>query len=102
MSSKWFEMAKQALEPGDEVQKSYPASHIGQSGYLVMSKSKLLFVSEKGFFKKNYNVDLEVPYNKVDEIQHDKNRLTLVVGKTRYEFVSGYASAMEKSLKDLK
>ena len=98
----WADMVKQALESGDEIQKSYTASYNGQSGYLVMSNQKLVFVSEKGFFKKNYNIDLEVTYDKVDEIRRDRNRLTLVEGTNIYELTSAYASAVEKSLKDLK
>ena len=88
--------------PDDTVQDIFNASHNDQNGYIMLSQKKLLFVSEKGFCRKIYNLVLEVPYDVVDEIRHIGNVLTLLVKGKRHVFKSGYASVMEQSIKDLK
>jgi len=97
-----MDTAKKALEPTDEVQKNYSGSHNGQDGYVILSNRKLLFVSEKGIFKKIYNLVLEVPYDKIDEIIRNGNALTLIEEEKKHIFKTGYADAIERSIKHYK
>ena len=95
-------MAKKTIKPDDEVQYIYySVSHNDQSGCVVLSNRKLLFVSEKGFFKKTYDVVFEMSIGKFDEITKNGNVLTLVEGEKRHLFKSGYVSAIERTIKSL-
>jgi hypothetical protein len=90
------------FRPTDEVQNIFEASHNNQHGYVLLTKKKLLFVREKGFLKRSYNLDLDVPYNIVDELRCIGHMLTFLVREKRYSFKSGSAGTMEHSLRTLK
>jgi hypothetical protein len=85
---------KDKFDPEDLVQKSYVARYEGKHGLFVMSKKKLLFVEEKGFMHKSYNLILEIPYNKIRE-NHIENKSKLIlteVGGKKYSFTFNDAS----------
>jgi len=90
------------FKPYDEVQNIFNASHNDQKGFVLLSKKKFLFVSEKGFIRRIYDLDLEVPYDIVDDIRCIGNVLTFLVEGKRQVFKSGHASVMEQSIKNLK
>ena len=71
MSKPWYDMASGKLGPSDIIQKSYTCTLDKKYGYLCLSKEKLLFVSSKGFLKKSYNVELNVPYTDLREVKLD-------------------------------
>lgn len=104
ISSKRLETAKERLEPGDDVQKSYTGHLDKKSGSLIGSNSKLLFVEEKGFLSKTYNVVLDIPYEKVKEftpVDRYKLRITDTEGE-HHEFVSDiHASTVDTAMKEL-
>jgi hypothetical protein len=97
-------MAKERLESGDEVQRSYLGKLDNKYGALVGSNSKIVFVEEKGFLSKSYKVVLDLPYEGVKEctpIDRYKLRITDQEGK-QHEFVSDLnASTIDDGLKDL-
>jgi hypothetical protein len=104
ISSKRLEMAKERLERGDEVQRSYLGKLDNKYGALLGSNSKLVFVEEKGFLSKSYNVILDLPYEGIREctpVDRYKLRITDQEGG-QHEFVSDLnASTIDDSLKDL-
>ena len=71
MSKPWYDLATGKLDPTDRIQKTYSCSFEKKNGYLCLSNDKLLFVSVKGFLKKSYNVELDVPYNELNEVKLD-------------------------------
>ena len=71
MSKPWHDMASGKLGPSDIIQKTYMCTLDKKYGYLCLSKEKLLFVSSKGFLKKSYNVELNVPYTDLREVKLD-------------------------------
>jgi DNA-directed RNA polymerase subunit RPC12/RpoP len=73
VASKYIEFAEARLEKGDEVKRSFSGKFEGERGHLLMSKKKLLFVSEKGFINKEYNLLLEIPYDKIDEVKKESD-----------------------------
>lgn len=104
ISSKRLETAKERLEPGDEVQRSYTGHLDEKSGSLIGSNSKLIFVEEKGFLSKTFNVVLDLPYEKVKEftpVDRYKLSITDTEGE-HHEFVSDiHASTVDRTLKEL-
>lgn len=68
------------------------------------SNSKLVFVEEKGFLSKTYDVVLDLPYENVKEctsVDRYKLRITDSEGR-QHEFVSDIsASLVDNALKDL-
>ena len=102
--SKRLELARERLEPGDDVQKSYEGRLNNRGGSLMGSKSKLVFVEEKGFLSKTYDVVLDLPYENVREfksVDRYKLRITDSEGK-EHEFVSSISASMfDKALKEL-
>ena len=77
MSIKWLELAKQKLDPKDRVQRDYEVRFDGKTGWLVMSFRKLLFVEEKGFLRKKYDLRLDLPYENIDNIVLERNQLVI-------------------------
>ena len=71
MSKPWYDLATGKLDPTDRIQKTYSCSFDKKNGYLCLTNDKLLFVSVKGFLKKSYNVELDVPYNELNEVKLD-------------------------------
>ncbi len=97
------ELAKSKLEPGDQVQKTYVARLDGKYGHLMMSNTKLIFVEETGFLRKAYNLTLELPYEKIGEVNAARNQLALTEagGRKRSFTVEISASLVETSLREL-
>ena len=55
-------IVEESLGPEDKTQKSYEGKIDGAYGIMSMSKRKLIFITEKGFFRKSYNLVLDLPY----------------------------------------
>jgi hypothetical protein len=105
MAPKWRDMAERNLEKGDEIEKSYPAELQGQNGYILMSKKKLQFISEEGFLRKSYDLMIDLPYERIEDIsQGGKYELDIMDDegkKHRFETGGLVASIPEKNLKEL-
>jgi len=71
MSKPWYDLATGKLDPSDSIQKTYSCSLDKKNGYLCLANDKLVFVSVKGFLKKTYNVELDVPYPELNEVKLD-------------------------------
>ena len=105
MAHKWYDIAEKKLDTEDEIQISYLGKLDGEYGYLCLSKRKLLFVNQEGFFRKSYKLTLVIPYEEIGRISHEgryKLNLIDVEGK-KHDFVTSDLpeSIIEKSLKDL-
>jgi hypothetical protein len=57
---------EKTLAPEDTIQKSYRVRYDLFEGFLVLSKTRLLFMREQGFFRPRYTVTLEIPYKNID------------------------------------
>jgi hypothetical protein len=105
MSQKFVSVLKDKLEAKDEVQRSFPVSYDGKSGYIALSQMKVLFVEETGLFSKNYNVIIDVPYTNVDAIATKGDRQLIISekGSTTHSFTSNEVSpsVIEQYLKEL-
>lgn len=73
MVDKWLEMGQKNLEQGDTIERTYPAMYNRKSGYLLVAKKKLMFVSEEGLFGKKYNMMFDMPYQRIGNIAQTKN-----------------------------
>lgn len=104
MSKPWYDMASGKLGPSDTIQKTYTCTIDKKYGYLCLSNEKLLFVSSKGFLKKLYNVELDVPYTDLKEVKLDsrfKMNLGHQTGESLIETSDLSAKTVMHSLKDL-
>lgn len=104
MSDKVIEIVKNKLDKNDVMQKIYTANYDRKSGYISMSKSKVLFVEEKGFFSKSYNILVDLPYEKISKISLENNQLVLTMtAGANYKFTSSdvQVSIIEKALNEL-
>jgi len=77
VSIKWLELAKKKLDPKDRVQREYEVRFDGKTGWLVMSFRKLLFVEERGFLRKQYNLLLDLLYENIDNIALERDQLVI-------------------------
>ena len=97
-------MAAGKLETSDSIQKTYTCALDKKNGYLCLSKDKLVFVNSKGFLKKSYNVELDVPYTDLKEIKLDSRyKLNLVHqdGESLFETSELTAKTVMKAMQDL-
>ena len=62
-------IVEESLGPEDKTQKSYEGKIEGAYGIMSMSKRKLIFITEKGIFRKSYNLVLDLPYEKIKSIR---------------------------------
>jgi len=102
MDKKIIDTIKSVLEPTEGIVHDYDASSDGQSGRILLSDKKLLFVREKGFLKKTYDLITDLAYNQIDTITRTGSTLTLSKGEESHSFTSGFASRIEEDLKKLK
>ncbi len=65
MAQNWYKEAEKALEPGDEIQKSFPGYLDGERGYLIISKKRLMFQNVKGLLSKKYKITMNLPLESV-------------------------------------
>ncbi|MCX6648970.1 MAG: hypothetical protein NTV61_06225 [Candidatus Bathyarchaeota archaeon] len=61
----WKDEVQKSLESGDHMDKEYEGTYKGSFGYLALTGRKVVFVSEKGLFKKTYTKLLDIPYGSV-------------------------------------
>ena len=104
MSKPWYDIASGKLDPSDKIQKTYTCTIDKKYGYLCLSNDKLLFVSSKGFLKKTYNVELEVPYTDLKEVKLDgryKMKLVHQAGESLIETSDLSAKIVLSALQDL-
>jgi hypothetical protein len=104
MSKPWHDMASGKLEPSDTIQKTYTCTLDKKNGYLCLSNEKLLFVSSKGFLKKSYNVELDVPYTDLKEVKLDgryRMKLGHQTGESTIETGDLSAKTVLHALQDL-
>ncbi len=104
MSKPWHDMASEKLGPSDTIQKTYTCTLDKKFGYLCLSNEKLLFVSSKGFLKKSYNVELDVPYTDLKEVKLDsrfKMNVGYQTGESLIETSDLSAKTVMHSLQDL-
>ena len=71
-------IVKDSLGLEDKIQKSYNGDLDGVFGLISMSNRKLLFISEKGIFRKSYNLVLDLPYEKIKSLRTE-GRYTLII-----------------------
>jgi len=62
--------------------KSYEGFLDGTFGYLLISKNRVMFVHEKGLFKKAVKFDLDLPYNQVGKVAHLGDRVFDITEKS--------------------
>jgi hypothetical protein len=79
---KYIELATQKLGSGDAIIRSWPGFCNGTHGYIVLSKKKLLFVTEKGSFRKTAELMLEMDYDQITGVEA-KNKDELVLTDVR-------------------
>lgn len=53
----------------DKIQKNFDGYLDDAFGLLLLSKKKLLFIREKGLFRKSYNLVLDLPYEKIKSLR---------------------------------
>ena len=96
-------IVEESLGPEDKTQKSYEGKLDGAYGIISMSKRKLLFVSEKGIFRKSYNLVLDLPYEKIKSLRAEGNyNLIIETEDLKHTFISTVRiSSVEKALREL-
>lgn len=103
--SKRIELAKERLDPEDKIKFSWTGELDGKGGYLMMSNKKLVFVHESGFLSKRYEVPLDLPYEKIANIEKvGSNKLVLTgAADEKHSFVGRDVplSRVEGSLREL-
>ena len=93
----WLDLAKGKLEADDSILGSYPGDYDGQHGYIILSKKKLLFVAEKGTFKKTIELLLDKPYTqfKGDKIEGLGRLVISDVKGSEYHLKTQFLSAVQ-------
>jgi hypothetical protein len=61
----WKDEVVKSLEAGDHLDKEYEGTYKGSFGYIAITAKKVVFVSERGLFKKTYAKMLDLPYGSV-------------------------------------
>ena len=75
---KYLELAMKKLGSGDAIVRNWPGFCNGTRGYIVLSKKKLQFITEKGTFRKVAEQLLDVGYDQISGVE-EKNKNELVI-----------------------
>ncbi len=97
-------IVEESLGPDDKIQLSYLGELDGVRGIISMSKRKLLFITEKGIFRKSYNVVLELPYEKIKSFRTEgKDNLIIETEDREHTFKTQdlRISIVEKALREI-
>ncbi len=96
-------IVEERLGPEDKTQKSYEGKLDGAYGIMSMSKRKLLFITEKGLFRKSYNLVLDLPYEKIKSLRTEGDYdLIIETEDLKHTFESTLRiSTVEKALREL-
>jgi len=97
-------IVEESLGSEDKIQKSYEGRLDGNFGIMSMSKRKLLFITEKGIFRKSYNLVLDLPYEKIKSLRTEgKYNLIIETEDFEHTFESSgrYVPSVEEALREL-
>jgi len=97
-------IVEESLGPEDKTQKSYEGNLDGVFGIMSMSKRKLIFITEKGIFRKSYNLILDLPYEKIKSLRTErKYNLIIETDDLEHTFVSSgqHVPTIEEALREL-
>jgi len=97
-------IVEESLGPEDKTQKSYEGKVDGNFGIMSMSKRKLIFITEKGIFRKSYNLVLDLPYEKIKSLRTEgKYNLIIETEDLKHTFESSglRVPSVEEALKEL-
>jgi len=97
-------IVEESLGPEDKIQKTYEGELDGVHGMISMSKRKLLFISEKGIFRKSFSLVLDLPYEKIKSFRTEgKHNLIIETEDREHTFKSQYLriSIAEKALREI-
>ncbi len=86
MAQNWYKEAEKTLEPGDEIQKSYPGHLDGERGYLIISNKRLMFQNVKGFLSKKYNITMNLPLESVSKVGVTEDK-AIEIGTTDKKYI---------------
>jgi hypothetical protein len=101
MLPKWYKQAELFLPPEDKIEKSYAGWMDKNYGYLVISHERLLFVSEKGLFRKKFEIMMNEPINGVKMSNERRYGFDLDYNDSHHIFISDEAPIriVEKSIR---
>ncbi len=97
-------IVEKSLGPEDKTKKSYSGKLDGVSGMISMSERKILFITEKGTFRKSYNLKLDLPYEKIESLRIEgKDNLIIETEDSKHTFESTglRIPIVEKALREL-
>ena len=96
-------IVEESLGPEDKTQRSYELRLDGNFGIMSLSKRKLIFITEKGIFRKSYNLVLDLPYEKIKSLRAEGNyNLIIETEDSKHTFISAVRiSSVEKALKEI-
>jgi hypothetical protein len=98
-------MAKQTLTTGDTIDRSFVVRLNGDHGHLFLTHQRMLFIEEKGFFRKTYDVSLDLPYVDIAKIHVEQRNTNLTVTDTKgkvYDIAFDPASTVARFINELK
>ncbi|HUS79212.1 MAG TPA: hypothetical protein VM050_11210 [Patescibacteria group bacterium] len=106
VSRRGMDLARQRLEGGDSIQRSYDGQLDGFGGMLAISRRKLLFVHEKGFLRKSYELILDLQYMNIGSITTE-GRYRMVIEevdgrKHRFETVGLPINVVDSSIAEFR
>jgi len=97
-------IVEESLGSEDKTQRSYEGKLDGVFGIMSMSKRKLIFITEKGIFRKSYNLILDLPYEKIKSIRTEKKyNLIIETEDLEHTFESSgrHVPSVEEALREL-
>ena len=96
-------IVEESLGLEDKIQKSCEGRLDGAYGIISMSKRKLIFITEKGIFRKSYNLVLDLPYEKIKSLRTEGNYILIIETEDlEHTFISTtLISRVEKALREI-
>jgi hypothetical protein len=93
-------IVEESFGPEDERKRSFDGKLDGSYGMILMSKRKLIFITEKGMFRKSYNLILDLPYKKIKSLRTE-GKYNLIIETEDVEHTFESAGTRTPSIEEI-
>ena len=89
MAKRWKVEVEKHIGADDKVQESCEGQLQGETGQLVLTRKRVLFVKEEGLFRKRVIIALDIPYPRIKRVLAEgQYKLTFTdVDEMRHSFI---------------
>lgn len=90
MSLSWKNEVEKYIGVDDKIQEACEGQLHGETGQLVLTRRRILFVKEEGLLRKKVKIPFELPYARIKRVEAEGQHKLLVsdINELKHSFIS--------------